>query len=158
MSTRQLCTCYIDDNHFAFPAEQVQEVVRRISVFSMPLMPNGVGGLVNLRGQIMIAIDLRERFGDGPMDLSGSKSLVVLSDRRFCVIVDRVGDVMSLDQSLFESTPANVDERIAQAVLGAYKLENALLMLLDVSKTIADVEARSQESKNTTLREMAKTA
>lgn len=154
MSMQQLCTCFIDNHHFALPAEQVQEVVRRLPVSRMPLMPQGVAGLVNLRGQILIAIDLRERFGQGAMDVTTPKSHIVLSGRRFSLLVDRVGDVMGVDRHTFESTPANVDHRVSELITGAFKLEKHLMLLLDVEKMTASIETSAVQSKNKTIHQL----
>jgi purine-binding chemotaxis protein CheW len=89
--------------------------------------------LINLRGQIVTAIDLRSRFGLPNIESELELMNIVIRTDDECVslLVDRIGDVLSVDQAQFEAPPETLDESLRPYINGAYKLEDRLLLLLD---------------------------
>src|ERR1700722_6968228 len=100
---KQLCTFYVGKGYFGIPVEQVQEVVRPQPITPVPLAPRVVRGLINLRGQILTAIDLRSRLGLGDLsDKSKLMNVVVrTNDSPVSFLVDEIGEVIDVDENTF---------------------------------------------------------
>jgi purine-binding chemotaxis protein CheW len=147
--TKQLCTFYVGEGYFGIPVEQVQEVVRPQPITPVPLAPNVVRGLINLRGQILTAIDLRCRLGLGePGDQSKLMNVVVRTDDSpVSFLVDEIGEVLDVDDDTFEVAPETLQGDMRELIRGAYKLDGRLLLALSTERTIklADLPARTKE-------------
>ncbi|HVY31994.1 MAG TPA: chemotaxis protein CheW [Polyangiaceae bacterium] len=137
--TRQLCTFALGSLLFGVEVVNVQEVIRCQEMTKIPLASAMVRGLINLRGQIVTAIDLRARLelpglGDEqpPMNVVLRTSEGVVS-----LLVDEIGDVLELDGSDFERPPETLSGVFRDVVPGVYKLEGRLLLVLDVERIIA---------------------
>src|SRR5271169_2445873 len=137
-AAKQLCTFYVGEGYFGIPVEQVQEVVRPQPITPIPLAPNVVRGLINLRGQILTAIDLRCRLGLGePGDQSKLMNVVVRTgDSPVSFLVDEIGDVIDVDESAFEAPPETLQGEMRDLIGGAYKLEGRLLLALSTERTV----------------------
>ena len=135
---RQFCTFFLDRFFFGIAAEKVQEIVRYQNITFVPLAPVEVRGLINLRSQIAIAIDLRLRLDLPPLnDDRLPLNLVVRVDGdNISLLVDDVGDVLDVSDDWFEPTPETLTGKVRELILGAYKLENRLLLILDVEKVV----------------------
>jgi len=135
---RQFCTFFLDRFFFGIAAEQVQEIVRYQNITFVPLAPLEVKGLINLRSQIAIAIDLRLRLDLPPLnDDRLPLNLVVRVDGdNISLLVDDVGDVLDVSDDWFEPTPETLTGKVRELILGAYKLEDRLLLILDVEKVV----------------------
>ena len=138
-SARQLCTFYVGDGYFGIPVEQVQEVVRPQPITPVPLAPKVVRGLINLRGQILTAIDLRYRLGLGePGDPAKLMNVVVRTDDSpVSFLVDEIGEVLDVDEDCFESPPETLQGEMRELIGGAYKLDGRLLLALSTERTIS---------------------
>jgi len=138
-SARQLCTFYVGDGYFGIPVEQVQEVVRPQPITPVPLAPKVVRGLINLRGQILTAIDLRYRLGLGePGDPAKLMNVVVRTDDSpVSFLVDEIGEVLDVDEGCFESPPETLQGDMRALIGGAYKLDGRLLLALNTELTIS---------------------
>jgi purine-binding chemotaxis protein CheW len=138
-SARQLCTFYVGDGYFGIPVEQVQEVVRPQPITPVPLAPKVVRGLINLRGQILTAIDLRYRLGLGePGDPAKLMNVVVRTDDSpVSFLVDEIGEVLDVDEGCFESPPETLQGEMRELIGGAYKLDGRLLLALCTERTIS---------------------
>src|SRR5271156_6141257 len=103
----QYCTFYLDGHYFGLDVLKVQEIIRYQEMTKVPLAPSVVRGLINLRGQILTAIDLRERLGlqPAPADVPGMNLVVRLPDETVSFLVDDVGEVLDLDADQFEEKP-----------------------------------------------------
>ena len=136
---RQLCTFYVGDGYFGIPVEQVQEVVRPQPITPVPLAPKVVRGLINLRGQILTAIDLRYRLGLGePGDPAKLMNVVVRTDDSpVSFLVDEIGEVLDVDEDCFESPPETLQGEMRELIGGAYKLDGRLLLALSTERTIS---------------------
>ncbi len=131
--TIQYCTFYLDDALYGIPIVGLQEIVRFREMMTVPLAPKEVAGLLNLRGQIVMAIDLRARMGlkprstdDRPINLIVRSSTDTIS-----LLVDRIGDMVEVDSTMFDPTPPTVPAGIRDLVSGTYKLPNQLLVVIN---------------------------
>lgn len=138
----QFCTFRLGGLLFGVEVLCVQEVLLAQTMTRLPLTTNVVKGLINLRGQIVTAIDLRARLNFPPLeDASKQMNVVVRThDTAFSLIVDEIGDVVDVEASSFEEPPETLTGEARELILGAYKLENELLLVLDTDRaTTLDV-------------------
>ncbi len=137
-NVKQLCTFYVGEGYFGIPVEQVQEVVRPQPITPVPLAPTVVRGLINLRGQILTAIDLRSRLGMGePGDKTMLMNVVVRMDESpISFLVDEIGEVLEVDERTFEPPPETLQGEMRELVGGAYKLEGRLLLALNTERAV----------------------
>jgi len=135
---RQFCTFFVDGHYFGLDVLKVQEIIRYQEMTRVPLAPSVVRGLINLRGQIVTAIDLRRRldFDDRPADQQPVNVIVQTDDGAVSLLVDEIGDVLEVPEALFERPPDTLQTRARELILGAYKLSERLMLLLDVDKTV----------------------
>ena len=138
MTSRQFCTLYLDGQCYGLDVLHVQEIVRCQPLTQVPLAHPVVRGLINLRGQIVTAIDLRRRMGlpDRPEDREPVNVVVEADDGAAALIVDDVGDVVEVAESDFERPPDTVRGAARELVLGAYKLPDQLLVILDTPRIL----------------------
>ncbi len=104
---RQLCTFYLQELLFGVEVEKVQEVIRYQEMTRIPLSPPVIAGLINLRGQIVTAIDLRHQL-DLPARAGGELPMNVVirrDDGPISLLVDEIGDVVEVDEQFFEDAP-----------------------------------------------------
>jgi len=144
---KQFCTFYIDDTLFGVEVLDVQEVLRYQDITEVPLAAPEIKGLINLRGQIITAIDLRNRMNLPPRQ-NGQKPMNVvirIHNEVISFLVDSIGDVLEVNDELFEKSPHTVDDSTRALVSGVYKLEGKLLMVLDAAKA-AQVSAPENPS------------
>ncbi|MGC8480914.1 MAG: chemotaxis protein CheW [Acidimicrobiales bacterium] len=132
-NSNQYCTFYLGDLLLGISVEGVQEVIKTQEMTPVPLAAEVVTGLVNLRGQIVTALDMRKRFeleGDfpkPPMNIVISKE-----DGAVSLLVDEIGDVVTVDPERFEEPPETLDGACRELVTGVFKLEDQLLLVLDL--------------------------
>ena len=135
---KQFCTFYLDDLFFGVEVAKVQEVFRYQEMTRVPLAPSVVKGLINMRGQIITAIDLRCRLeldnlpqGRLPMNV-----VVRTDDGVVCLLVDEIGDVLEVPAVTHEKVPDTVTGITRELVSGVYKLKEHLLLILDTNKVL----------------------
>lgn len=138
-ATRQVCTFALGDRRFAVDVGRVLEVLRGQEITRLPLAPPGVLGLVNLRGRIVTAVDLRRCLGLDERPPGAPLVHLVVEDGMdpVSLIVDSIGDVIEVSPDRFEPPPATLTGRDREMVRGAWKLEDGLLHLLDVEHALA---------------------
>ena len=138
MSTQEFCTFTLDSHLYGVEVKQVQEVIRFQEMTSIPLSSPVVKGLINLRGQIVTAIDLRRRLGLDDRDPEDLPMNVVVrkDDEAVSFLVDEIGDVLEVDDAAFERPPATLRGAARELICGAYKLEEGLLLVLDTDKAV----------------------
>lgn len=136
--TCQLCTFMLDGLLFGVEVVSVQEVIRFQEMTNIPLASSMVRGLINLRGQIVTAIDMRARLLLPPLEVERQPMNVVLrtSDGVVSLLVDEIGDVLEVHRRDFERTPETLSGVFREVVLGVYKLEQRLLLALDVERIV----------------------
>ena len=135
---RQLCTFYVNGLFFGVDVLTVQEVIRFQEMTPVPLASEVVEGLINLRGQIVTAIDLRRRleFPPRPQGQLPMNVIVRTEDGAVSLLVDEIGDVLEVDQAAYERPPENVEGTVRGLLTGIYKLEDRLLLVLDTEKVV----------------------
>ena len=135
---QQYCTFFVDGYYFGLEVRRVQEIIRYQEMTHVPLAPPVVSGLINLRGQIVTAIDLRRRLElkDRPADQRPVNVVVQTEDGAVSLLVDDIGDVMEVSEKLFERPPETLKGIARELIRGAYKLESQLLLLLDAEKVL----------------------
>ena len=133
---RQVCTFFLDDLFIGIDTELVQEVIRYQEMTCVPLSPEAVKGLINLRGQIVTGIDLRRRFelGCRANDQRPMNVVIRTADGAVSLLVDEIGDVLELPEDAYEPAPDNLDGVARELIMGAYKLEDRLLLILDTNQ------------------------
>lgn len=134
----QFSTFLIDDLFFGVDVLDVQEVLRAQQMTPVPQAPDVVEGLINLRGQIVTAIDMRRRLqmpklatGQPPMNI-----VVSTQDGAVSLLVDEIGDVLDMDASNYERPPDNLDPAARELIRGVYKMKDRLMLVLDTEKAI----------------------
>ncbi|HBE68693.1 MAG TPA: chemotaxis protein CheW [Planctomycetaceae bacterium] len=134
----QLCTFFVDGQMFGVDVQRVQEVIRYQEMTEVPQAPDAVCGLINLRGQIVTAIDLRKRLGvpDRPKDVLPMNVVVRGDDGAISLLVDQIGDVQEIEEANFEPPPETLQGSARDMIQGAYKMEDHLLLILDTDRAM----------------------
>lgn len=137
-NTKQFSTFYLERYFFGVPVEQVQEVIRYLDMTHVPLVSEVVRGLINLRGQIVTAIDLRRRLGmqARAADRLPMNVVVRTDDGAVSLLVDEIGDVIEVAQETYEAPPQNMSAQQKELVEGVYKLDGQLLLVLNTERAL----------------------
>jgi len=137
--SQQLATFLVDRYSFGVPVLQVQEVLRYQDMTRVPRAPMVVRGLINLRGQIVTAIDMRKRLSLPELEADRKPMNVVVrtADGVVSLLVDEIGDVLEVEQSQYDSAPHTVGPTVRELITGVYKLPGRLLLLMDVARATA---------------------
>jgi purine-binding chemotaxis protein CheW len=132
----QFCTFYLDKLLFGVELKGVQEVIRSMEMTRLPLAPSVVRGLMNLRGQIVTAVDLRRRLElePAPAEARAMNVVVRSEDGAVSLLVDEIGDVVEVEPETFEPPPETLQGAIRTVILGVHKLEKKLMHVLDIEK------------------------
>jgi purine-binding chemotaxis protein CheW len=135
---QQYCTFHLDRSTFGVEVDKVQEVIREQDMTPVPLAPDVVRGLINLRGQIVTAIDLRRRLGRSPFPAGAKPMNVVVrcDDGAVSMLVDEIGDVVEVDADALERPPENLSGETRQLIRGVIQREDDLLLVLDIDRTL----------------------
>jgi purine-binding chemotaxis protein CheW len=141
--TSQFCTFYLDKLLFGVELKGVQEVMRSLGMTKVPLAPRVVSGLINLRGQIVTAVDLRLRLelAPSPPEMLSMNVVVRSADGAVSLLVDEIGDVVEVDETSFEPPPETLRGSIRNVVLGIHKLDGRLMHVLDIEKACQMTDA-----------------
>jgi purine-binding chemotaxis protein CheW len=144
--SQQLCTFTVDRYTFGVDVQKVQEVLRFQQMTRVPLAPWVVRGLINLRGQIVTAIDLRRRLGlpDAPAGTAPMCVILRTEQGAVSLLVDKIGDVREVHRDLFEPPPVTLRDLGRELIQGVFKLPDRLLILLDAEQTIGPAIARAK--------------
>lgn len=129
-------TLFIADQLFGVPVLEVRDILGPQRITHIPLAPPEVAGSLNLRGRIVTAIDVRTRLGLGKQ-ADGGKSMSVVVDYNgelYSLIVDKVGEVMTLASDSYERNPVTLDQRWLEVSNGIHRLSDRLLVVLDVPR------------------------
>lgn len=134
--TVKYCTFRIDKNRYGIPAEYVQEIVNLRPLTPVPLAHPAVAGLINLRGQIVSAIDMYKRLGINslPDQVPTIDVVVFVHDEPISMRVDRVSSVVELEASKIEAVPTTVYPNLSDLLDGVYKRSDEVLLLLNVDE------------------------
>ncbi|MCC6598493.1 MAG: chemotaxis protein CheW [Alphaproteobacteria bacterium] len=140
--SRDFLTIIIAEQRFGIPILQVQDVLSQQRVTRVPLAPPEVAGSLNLRGRIVTAIDVRRRLGMEPRNRDSTREMSVVveyDNELYSLIIDKVGDVLTLQDDNFENTPGALDPAWRDISSGVYRLDGELLIILDVPKFLNTV-------------------
>jgi purine-binding chemotaxis protein CheW len=129
----------VADQLCGVPVLAVRDILGKHAITRIPLAPVEIAGSLNLRGRIVTAIDLRERLHLPPAPADQPRMSVVAEQggELYALLVDQVSEVMSLKASAFERNPPTLPPIWAQFSTGIYRLDNRLLVVLDVGKLLA---------------------
>ena len=135
---QEFVTMRLGEQIFGISVMMVQDVLRFQHISPVPHAPEIIEGSLNLRGRIVTAINMRKRLklGDYPIPKRIMKVVVEYDHELFALMVDSVGDVLMLDMKEMEKTPANMDPVWRSVALGVSKLQQDLLVILDVASLI----------------------
>jgi purine-binding chemotaxis protein CheW len=133
---RLYATFSVDDRYVGVPVERVLEVLRAQPITPVPLAHDHVCGLLNLRGQILTALDMRARLGLPARDEDDPAANVIVTtdEGPLALVVDALGDVVAVDDDRFEPPPETLLHR--DLIKGAFKLDDALLLDLDLNEAL----------------------
>ena len=136
---RQFCTFVLDGHHFGVDVRKVQEVIRHQEMTRVPLAHPVVRGLMNLRGQIVTAIDLRRRLDlpERAPDRHPVNVVIATDDGPVSLLVDEIGDVLKVSEKAFERLPDTLRGTARELIHGAYKLDDHLLLILNTERAVA---------------------
>jgi purine-binding chemotaxis protein CheW len=145
---KQFSTFVVDRLLFGVEVEKVQEVICYQEMTRVPLAPLVVKGLINLRGQIVTAIDLRRRLelherasGDLPMNV-----VVRHEDGAVSLLVDEIGDVLEVEEENFELPPETLDGKARELIRGVYKLNGRLMHVLNTNEAVSVAGERQEKA------------
>ena len=127
----QMCTVRLGSSVFGVPITHILEIVGAARPQPVPLAPAFVGGLVHYRGDVLTTVSLRQLLALPPRE--GRQDLLVLESSTGCygLLVDAVGEVLTVSSADYEPNPSILDERRRALFAGAYKLKDSLLVMLD---------------------------
>ena len=132
-------TFVVKDQLFGIPVLKVQDILTPDSIASIPLAPAEVRGSINLRGRIVTVIEVRARLGLERLVTKKGMGMGVTVEHHnelYTLLVDNVGDVISLSRELYESNPSTLDPIWREFALGVYRLDERLLVVLDVERLL----------------------
>jgi purine-binding chemotaxis protein CheW len=143
LQTSQFCTFYLDKLLFGVELKGVQEVIRSLDMTKVPLAPPVVSGLINLRGQIVTAVDLRRRLelAPRPPGMLAMNVVVRSDDGAVSLLVDEIGDVVEVEEDSFELPPETLRGSVRTMIRGVHKLNDRLMHVLDIEKACQMTDA-----------------
>jgi purine-binding chemotaxis protein CheW len=148
-NSRQFCTFYLENYFFGIELSDVQEVLRHLELTAIPLAPPAVRGLMNLRGQIVLAVDLRRQLGllERPANKPAMNIIVRTGEDAVSLLVDEIGDVVAAGEDSFEPPPETLRGTVRSAIRGVHKLEKQLMHVLDAERacTVEDRPAAAAQ-------------
>jgi len=136
---QKYCTFYLEKYYFGIEVEKVQEIIKFQQITPVSLAPPVVKGLINLRGQIVTAVDLRclLELPDREEDESPMNIVVHTEQGAFSLLVDRIGDVLELADDKFETPPDNLEGMAQTLIRYVYKLDSVLLMTMEIENIVS---------------------
>ena len=137
-ATSDYVTMIVGGQLFGIPVLEVHDVFVPSKLAHVPMAPPEVAGVLNLRGRIVTAIDLRQRLGFEPRE-TGSQVMAVVIEYQgepYSLLVDTVGEVLSLEATSFERNPSNLDAKLRDVSDGIFRLEDKLMVVIQLDKII----------------------
>lgn len=136
--SRQYSTFSVGGFFFGIEVLEVQEVLRYLEMTSVPLSPGVIEGLINLRGQIVTAVDMRSRLGlpKRPEGETPMNMVVRSEDGAVSLLVDEIGDVIEVQAESYEPPPDHLPREQRELIRGVYKLEGRLLLVLHTERVL----------------------
>jgi purine-binding chemotaxis protein CheW len=131
---KQVLVAFLGTQTFGIPIMQIQDVLRARSITQVPLAHTCIEGVMNLRGRIVTAVNLRKRIAAAGDDRSAEQGMSIVIEHEgelFSLIVDRVGDVLSLNPDMIEDAPVTLNPLWKEICLGAYQLKGEIMLILN---------------------------
>ena len=140
--SQQFCTFFLKDQFFGIPVEQVQEVIQYQETTRVPLVPEVIRGLINLRGQIVMAVDLRRRLRieERPAGMLPVNVVVRTQEGPVSLLADSIGDVVEVKEETFEDPPQTLESALRTLITGVHKLDGRLMHVLNTEQACASLE------------------
>ena len=134
--TQQFCSFYLDHLLFGIESQKIQEVVAYRELRPVPRAPAVVSGLMNLRGQVVVALELRRQLelAERPSNVTPVCLIVRADQGTVCLLADDVGNVLEVAEDSFEPAPETLSPRLRSLILGVHKLEGRLMHVLDTER------------------------
>jgi purine-binding chemotaxis protein CheW len=141
----EFVTATVGGQLFGLPISRVQDVFAPDRLARVPLAPHEIAGLLNLRGRIVTAIDMRKRLGLDALAASASRMAVGVEYRgeSYGLLIDAIGEVLKLSAGSHEENPLNLDAGLASVSAGVHRLDGKLLVVLDIDRVL-DVAQRAE--------------
>ena len=151
---RQFCTFYLENYLFGISLLEIQEVIQHLDITEVPLAPSVVQGLMNLRGQIVLAVDLRRQLElpERPAGMQPMNLVVRAGEEPVSLLVDEIADVVEVGDETFEPVPETLHRRFRSLILGVHKLDKLLLHVLDPQR-VCEIETSTSFLTPNRLRE-----
>ncbi len=146
---QQLVLFDLANEHYGIEIATVDGIIKMQEVVSVPHAPSFVEGVTNLRGSVLPVIDLRKRFGMPPAAASNDTRIVVVnleSTRKVGMIVDAVTEVLTIPEDSIEPTPPIVSTIDSSFIIGIAKVDDRLVILLDLASVLNEKEKSSLKS------------
>lgn len=134
--SRDYVTFKIDSHLFGIPVLQVHDVLKPMQLTRVPLARSEISGVLNLRGRIVTAINLRSRMGLPPLDKPAMSIVVEHKNELYSLQIDLVGDVMSIPLADFQAPPATLNADWLHVAQGVCQLPGQLLIILDIARLL----------------------
>jgi purine-binding chemotaxis protein CheW len=144
-SVIEYVTATIGGQIFGLPISRVQDVFTPDRLTHVPLAAAEIAGLLNLRGRIVTAIDMRKRLGLPALDDGRPRMAIGIECKgeSYGLLIDAIGEVMKLSANSREDNPVNLDPQLARVSAGVHRLDGSLLVILDVDRVL-DVGVRAE--------------
>jgi len=144
MADKQVVVFRLLDEEYGLEITGVQEIVRYQDITKIPEAPVFIKGILNLRGQVIPVIDLKRRFYGVDSTITEATRIVVVKvgDKTIGIIADEVSEVLRIAEEAIEPTPSLLNDFNQSGIIGVGKLENRLLILLDLAKTLSSEELK----------------
>ena len=137
-ATQEFVTFTIADQLFGIPVLKVQDVLSSYQITRIPLAPSEIMGSLNLRARVVTAIDMRARLGLPPRSDDGESMSIVAEHEGelYSLVVDTVGEVLALSSATFDRNPPTLGPKFRAVSDGIYRLDDQLLVVLDVNRLL----------------------
>ncbi len=130
-------TVTVGSQKFGLPIARVRDVFVLSRMTRVPLAPDDVAGIINLRGRIVTAIDMCHRLGLSKREQTAPMAVGIDSDgESYGLIIDSAGEVLKLGADTAEPVPVNLDDRLKRVSSGIHRLDDGLLVILDVDRLL----------------------
>ena len=139
-NSMEFATFYIGDALCGMDILRIQEINKHMEMTRVPQAPDYVKGILNLRGQIVTIIDLRQKLGLAPAGSDeDARNIIVKSQEEYIgLMVDRISDVVNVDRDKLESPPASMDGVQGKFFKGVYKTEKSLVGILEMEEILKE--------------------
>jgi purine-binding chemotaxis protein CheW len=139
----EVVTFRVGDQWFGVDVMDVQEVIGQLRIARVPLAAPGIAGFLNLRGQIVTAIDVQRRLEISRSTSESSMNVVVRDgDELFALVVDEVGDVVAVSSGTLDPAPASLGGAWARVCTGVVRMDQGLLAIVDVTRLLDEQNTR----------------